>query len=136
MRIGHLADQIGVNPKTIRYYESIGLLPAPERTPAGYRVYQEGDAERVAFIRRSQQLGLNLDEIGEILALRERGQRPCGYVIEVARTRLAELDRRIADMQRARTELHSLLEHASDLPDDDSCYCQLIDHQQDRATSS
>ncbi|MEX2550966.1 MAG: heavy metal-responsive transcriptional regulator [Nitriliruptoraceae bacterium] len=128
MRIGQLAERIGVNPKTIRYYESIGLLPEPARTPAGYRDYREDDADRLAFIRRAQQLGLNLDEIGEILALRELGERPCGYVLEVANTRLAELDRRIADMQRARAELDALLQHTDELGDDDGDYCHLIDH--------
>lgn len=135
MRIGQFADRIGVNPKTVRYYESIGLLPPAPRTTGGYRDYDAADIDRVAFIRRAQQLGLSLDEIREILDLRERGQRPCGYVLDVAHTRLVELDRRIADMQHARSELHDLLEHASDLPaDDDECYCQLIDHRQDAAT--
>lgn len=129
MRIGQLADQVGVNPKTIRYYESIELLPAPDRTPGGYRIYAKEDAERLTFIRRAQQLGLNLDEIREILALREGGQRPCPYVLEVARTRLTELDQRIAEMQHARTELHALLDHAGDQTADDGCYCQLIEHQ-------
>jgi DNA-binding transcriptional MerR regulator len=129
MRIGQLADQVGVNPKTVRYYESIGLLPAPERTPAGYRDYDDADVDRVAFVRRAQRLGLSLDEISEFLDLRERGERPCGYVLEVAHTRMGQLDERIAELQRARTELRELLGHAGDLTTDDGCYCQLIDHQ-------
>jgi DNA-binding transcriptional MerR regulator len=129
MRIGQLAGEVGVNPKTIRYYESIGLLPEPDRTDAGYRVYDEEDLDRLAFIRRAQQLGLSLDEIGEILGLREGGDRPCGYVLEVADARLDELDRRIAQMQRAREELRALLDRAHRLPADDSCYCELIEHR-------
>ncbi|MPZ12648.1 MAG: MerR family DNA-binding protein [Kiloniellaceae bacterium] len=136
MRIGELAAQIGVNPKTIRYYESIGLLPDPARTGAGYRLYGAGDIDRLAFIRRAQRLDLSLDEIGEILALRERGERPCGYVLDIAHTRLDELDRRITEMQHAREELHALLQRPGDPPNDDGCYCQLIQHQPEIASSS
>jgi DNA-binding transcriptional MerR regulator len=128
MRIGQLAAATGVNPKTIRYYESIGLLPAPVRSTAGYRRYNDEDVERLEFIRRAQQLNLSLSEIEEILALRERSQRPCDYVVRVAQRRLGDLDRRIAQMQRARAELRALLQRAGDLPDD-GCYCQLIEHQ-------
>lgn len=128
MRIGELADKVGVNPKTVRYYESIGLLPEPARTGAGYRIYGAEDVDRLAFIRRAQQLGLTLDEIREILVLREGGTRPCGYVLEVAHARLEEFDRRIVEMQRARAELHALLQRADDLPTGGS-FCQLIEHQ-------
>lgn len=128
MRISELADHVGINPKTIRYYESIGLLPDPTRTAAGYRTYGQDDIERLAFILRARQLDLSLDEIGEILALRDRGQRPCSYVLDVAHTRLRELDQRIAEMQLARNELHALLQRTDDLPSND-CYCQLIQHQ-------
>jgi DNA-binding transcriptional MerR regulator len=128
MRIGQLADRVGVNPKTIRYYESIGLLPEPDRTESGYRDYVEDDVDRLAFIRRAQKLDLQLDEIGEILALRERGERPCDYVLEVAAVRLTELDKRIAEIQRARRELRSLLERADDLPRGRDDFCGLIEH--------
>jgi DNA-binding transcriptional MerR regulator len=135
MRIGELAATTGVNPKTIRYYESIGLLPDPARTNAGYRRYDDADVARLEFIRRAQQLNLSLGEIEEILALRERGERPCDYVLAVAHTRLDELDRRIAEMQRARQELRALLQRAGDLPDD-GCYCQLIEHRVGLTTSN
>ncbi len=79
MRIGELATQVGVNPKTVRYYESIGVLPEPERT-IGYRDYDETYAGRLTFIRTAQRLGITLDEVKEILAFRERGQVPCTYV--------------------------------------------------------
>lgn len=136
MRIGELAAQVDVNAKTIRYYESIGLLPEPARTDAGYRIYREDDIDRLAFIRRAQQLDLTLDEIGEILTLREHGERPCGYVFEVAHHRLTELDRRIAEMQRARKELRALLGRANRLPDDDGGYCRLIEHSLEAISAS
>lgn len=129
MLIGELADAVGVNPKTVRYYESIGLLPEPARTPAGYRDYGPDDVERLAFVRRAVQLDLQLDEIAEILALRDRGERPCDYVLDVARQRVDELEERIRAMQRARDELADLIEQTPTLESDsDACYCQLIEH--------
>jgi DNA-binding transcriptional MerR regulator len=68
--IGELAERVGVNPKTIRYYESIGLLPEPPRTDAGYRDYGPEDVERLAFVRRATELDLQLEQIAEILAFR------------------------------------------------------------------
>lgn len=130
MLIGELADEIGVNPKTIRYYESIGLLPEPDRTHAGYRTYGEADVDRLAFVRRATELDLALDEIAEILALRDRGERPCDYVLEVAGRRVEELDERIAEMCRARNDLERLLEQAP-TDSDTAGYCQLIEHRLD-----
>lgn len=134
MLIGELADAVDVNPKTIRYYESIGLLPQPDRTDAGYRSYGEDDLDRLAFIRRAQQLDLTLDEIREILHLREARRRPCGYVMAVAAARIEQLDRRIAEMQRAREELHTLLQRSRGLPHDDGAYCALIEHREEPAS--
>lgn len=129
MQIGELADRVGINPKTIRYYEDIGVLTPPNRTPSGYRNYSTKDAERLAFIRRAQQLGLHLDEIREILALREQGTRPCDYVLDIARRRVEEIDQRIVEMLRARDQLSAALKRADDLDDDADCYCQLIEHR-------
>lgn len=73
VRIGELAADLGVNPKTIRYYEDIGALPRPRRTPAGYRQYGPADRERLAFILKARAIGLTLEEIGDILRLRDQG---------------------------------------------------------------
>lgn len=129
MLIGELAETVGVNPKTVRYYESIGVLPEPARTTAGYRDYGPEDVERLAFVRRAVQLDLQLDEVAEILALRDRGERPCDYVLDVARRRVDELEERIRSMQHARDELANLI-HKAPAPesDPDACYCQLIEH--------
>lgn len=129
MRIGELAERVGVNPRTIRYYESIDLLPEPDRNEAGYRIFDEDDIDRLEFIRRATELNLQLDDIREILVLREQGERPCDYVLHVAHERLDELDARIAEMQRARDELEALIERARDLPDNGARYCPLIEHQ-------
>lgn len=128
MRIGELADQLGLNTKTIRYYESIGLLPDPERTPSGYRDYDDGAGERLRFIRTAQRLGITLDEIREILAFRDRGDQPCGYVREVLRRQVDEIDERIAELRQLRRELVTLDDIADQLPDPGPGQCRLIEH--------
>lgn len=136
MRIGELADAVGVNTKTIRYYEQIGLLPDPPRSPGGYRQYDERDVERLAFIRRARDVDLGLGEVGEILALRDRGERPCDYVLQVAVRRIDELDERINRMQQARDELHELLGNANRRSTGDGGYCELIEHRTDTAAGA
>lgn len=129
MRIGDVAHQLGLNPKTIRYYEDIGVLPPAERTDAGHRVYGDEDVERLGFIRAAQRLGFSLDEIREILGFRDRSDRPCAYVIDVLDRRVDELADRIAEMQDLRRTLVDLRRNARELPDGDSWCCQVIEHQ-------
>lgn len=131
MRIGELGQQVGVNPKTIRYYEQIGLLPEPTRLPSGYRSYTDDDVGRLVFIKTAQRLGITLDEIGEILALRDGGRRPCAYVRGVLRREVAELDQRIRELRRLRQELvrldtlaDAMAEEAGDAGD---AICPLIE---------
>ena len=80
MRIGEVGTAVGVDPPTIRYYESVGVLPEPERTASGYRAYSAADVERLRFVTLARSLGLGLDDIRDILGLRDRGEAPCGYV--------------------------------------------------------
>ena len=127
MRIGELAGRLGVTTKSIRFYESIGLLPEPARTSSGYRDYAEDDAERLTFVKTAQRLGLSLDEIREILALRERGQQPCGYVAGVLRRQVADLDRRIREMGELRDELKRLEAEAA-AGCEDGTFCGVIEH--------
>lgn len=108
MRIGELAARFDLNPKTIRYYEEIGLLPAPARSASGYRRYTEHDAEQLAFIRRAKALDLSLDEIREILALRLRGAAPCEQVLRVIDEHLREIDAHIAQLQSLRADVTQL----------------------------
>ena len=130
MRIGEVAARVGVNPKTIRFYEQVGLLPRPTRRPSGYREYGERDVSRLTFIRTAQRLGLTLADIREILAFRERGEAPCSYVLTVLARQAAELDQRINELVQLRDELTALCEQAVDLPQDDGCYCGVIEHAQ------
>ncbi len=117
MRIGELAREGGVNPKTIRYYESIGLLPEPDRTASGYRDYEAADLAQLTFIRSAKRLGISLDEIREILAFQRRGEAPCAYVRGVLDAQLHTIDRKIDELRRLRTELRELSIEAGRLPE-------------------
>ncbi len=128
MRIGELAERFDLNTRTIRYYESIGLMPEPARTASGYRLYSEADAERLGFIRSAQRLGLSLDDIGEILAFRDQGRAPCRYVLQVMRRQADDLERQIARLRRLRDELRALAASADELPAQPDGYCRIIEH--------
>lgn len=129
MKIGELAATAGVNPKTIRYYESIGVLPEPARTGSGYRNYAESFIDRLTFIRTAQRLGITLDEVKEILVFRERGEAPCSYVRGVLDAQLDGIDRRIEELELLRIQLREIVSEADRLPEaDDDCTCRLIEH--------
>lgn len=132
MRIGELAARLAINPKTIRYYEGIGLLPEPERTASGYRLYDEDAVERLTFIKTAQRLGITLDEIREILALRERGDQPCDYVRTVLRREVTEIDQRLAELTALRDQLVAIDDLANKLPESRPGACRLIDHIRQR----
>jgi len=117
MTIGELARRANVNPRTLRYYERIGVLTPATRTPAGYRLYTEQDASRLAFIRRAQALGLSLAEIADIIAVRDAGIAPCRHVRAVAQAKVAVLDAHIAELQALRGELTRLTERAGAVED-------------------
>lgn len=127
MRIGELASRSGVTTKTIRYYEAIALIRPPSRSPSGYRDYDDSALDRLAFVRAAQAVGLSLGEIRSVLALRDGGDTPCGHVLDLLRSRSAELDRRIAELGALRGELHRLVERAEGL-DPADCDPQRICH--------
>jgi len=112
MLISELARATGVSAKTLRYYEEIGILDAPERTSSGYRHYPHDAKERLAFIRAAQAVGLTLGEIRSIVAMRDLGQTPCAHVLDLITARAAEVDRRIAELQLLRTDLARLASRA------------------------
>lgn len=127
MRIGELAERVGVNPKTIRFYEGRGLLPAPVRLRSGYRDYgAEGEA-RLRFVKTAQRLGFSLDEIAEILSFKERGERPCAYVLSVLDIQVADLDRRIGELVALRADLVAVKAAADRLPSEGACYCGIVE---------
>lgn len=130
MRIRELAQQTGVTPPTIRYYEQIGILPPAARADNGYRAYRAGDVERMRFIVRARGLDFSLDEIRAILAFRERGETPCAYVLEQIDDKVAEIDQRMADLARMKAELRQLQAEAEEIPlavtDAANCVCHII----------
>jgi DNA-binding transcriptional MerR regulator len=129
MKIGDLAQAAGVNTKTIRYYEDIGVLPPAERAPNGYRTYDQDAVERVRFIREAQATGLSLDEITSVLELREQGASTCHHVLDLLEHHLTQLDDRIAALESTRGKLEVMIERARRLdPADctDPARCQTI----------
>jgi Hg(II)-responsive transcriptional regulator len=118
MRTSELAAQAGLNPQTLRYYERIGLLDEPPRTPGGYRDYPDDAVRVLHFVRRAKELGFQLDEIDELLGL-ENGRGSCSAVRGVAEHRVSDLDRRIADLRRMRDALADLTDRCAADPEHD-----------------
>ncbi|MDQ3427109.1 MAG: heavy metal-responsive transcriptional regulator [Gemmatimonadota bacterium] len=108
LTIGQVAEQSGVTPDTLRYYERRALLPAPVRSPSGYRQYGQESVRRVQFIRRAQTLGFTLEEIADLLALRHSPGPECAAVEADARSAMARIEHKIAQLARMRDALHNL----------------------------
>lgn len=108
MLIGQLATATGVTTKTLRYYESEGLLHPPARTPGGYRDYPGEAVDRVVFMREAQRAGLTLRQIREVLAVRDGGDAPCAHVAAVVDARLADVERHLRELRRTRARLVAL----------------------------
>lgn len=109
LTVSKLGDLVGASADTLRYYERIGLLPAPDRTPSGYRIYGEDSIERMTFIKGAQRLGLRLEEIRELLAIKDGGVCPCGHTRSLLERRAAQLDEEIEAMTRMRGEIERML---------------------------
>lgn len=117
MNISELAARAGVKVSTVRFYERRGLLPLPTRSAGGYRDFPDEDVARVRFLRRGQQLGFSLAELGELTALSGQRVLMTGDVARLGRAKLAEIDERIADLARVRSALAGLLEQQCIDPD-------------------
>jgi MerR family copper efflux transcriptional regulator len=113
MLIGDLATRAGLSAKAIRFYEQAGLLPQPPRTPGGYRDYPPGVVDRLAFIRHAQSAGFTLADIRGVLTIRDSGQAPCQHVSVLIDEHLARVERRIAELTRARDALKDLQRRAA-----------------------
>lgn len=113
----------------IRFYESSGVLPTPDRSDAGYRVYNETDIELMRFVRRLRALELPLDDIREIVQLRTSGEAPCQPVRDAITREAEAVDDRIAELTRLRTELRSLQKRMDSIVDQwpQSCVCHVIE---------
>lgn len=129
MRIGELGELAGVSTKTIRYYESLGLLAEPDRTPAGYRDYNVADVERLRFVRDAQSTGLTLSEIASVLELKSSGERSCSHTLDLLQRHLADVDAQIKRLRASKALLNELAQRAEML-DPATCTdpnrCQII----------
>ncbi len=124
LTIGEAAKASGVSAKMIRHYESIGLIGAAQRTDAGYRVYATEAVRILQFIHRSRGLGFSLDQISVLLALWQDKRRASKDVRTLAKQHIADLDRRIAQMQAMRRTLGTL---AAKCHGDDRPNCPILD---------
>jgi len=110
IKIGALARESGVGAGALRYYERLGLLPAPHRSASGYRLYERATARRLGFIRKAQALGFSLDQVRELLTLSDNPTARAGTVKRVTQAKIADIERRIEQLRRIR---HGLLTLAS-----------------------
>lgn len=124
INIGDAAKVSGVSAKMIRHYESIGLVKAARRTEAGYRLYGEQDVRVLQFIHRGRALGFSLDQIRDLLALWEDQHRASADVRALALAHIAELNRKIAEMEAMRRTLESL---ANTCHGDGRSECPILD---------
>lgn len=130
MKIQELAQQTGLSTKTIRYYESIGILASPRRTQNGYREYNEKDLERAHFVAGSRSLDLSLDEIREILAMQDRREAPCRTLLDLIEQKANQIEDRIRLLKQMQVDLRQLHKLGLTFPTDDidgkNCICHLV----------
>ena len=109
MRIGTAAERAGVNVQTLRYYERRGLLPRAPRRTSGYREFPDDAVRVVHFVKRAQDLGFTLDEVEELLRLRNQKRRDRGRIRAVAEKRVRQVERKIAELQAIKKALSHLI---------------------------
>lgn len=109
LAIGELSRRTGVKVPTIRFYESIGILPSPPRSEGGQRRYDEEHLRRLAFVRHARDLGFEIDAIRELLAMAASPERGCGEAHAITRNHLADVEDRIARLEALRDELRTML---------------------------
>ncbi len=124
MRIGELAKRLGLNPKTLRYWEEVGLLPSVPRNISGYRDYSEEHLQICEFILKAKRLGFTLEEVKEILSLKFSGERPCGCVREKIKKKLEDIENLIDELERKKELLENMLEEERAEP---ALFCPIIE---------
>jgi len=123
----------GLEASAIRFYEREGVLPSPDRTDSGYRMYSDGDVELVRFVKRARSLGFPLDDVREIVELRLTGRAPCDAVRQVMTREASLIADRIAELQLLQSELARLQELADEVADDwprGYCVCHIVESDQ------
>ena len=128
--ISELSERVEIPAHTIRYYEKIGLINPPERSVSQYRIYREDDEARLKFIKQAKLFGFTLEEIREVISLREEGIAPCDHVKELISKHLEELDLRINELVTFRNELAQRYKKICDLEEiPDGMICGLIEQE-------
>lgn len=119
MQIGEVARRTGISAKMIRHYESIGLIPLPDRRDSNYRDYGHHDLHRLGFVKRARELGFSMDEIRELLRLWGDRQRSSGEVKQLTESHIAALDAKIGLLKEMRSTLAALADacEGDDRPD-------------------
>src|SRR5215216_1585548 len=130
MRIQEFAQLTGLPAKTIRYYESIGLLSPPTRAANGYREYSEEDLRRARFVAGTRALDLSLEEIKEILAMQDRREAPCRTLLNLIEQKADQMEERIRLLKQMEADLRKLHRLGLTFPTDDidgkNCICHLV----------
>src|SRR5258708_4575713 len=108
LTIGRLAKEAGVNLETVRFYERRGLLPRPPRSSSGYRLFPAEAARRLRFIRRAQELGFSLKEIGELLSLRVSRKTTSAAIRARAEAKIGDIDAKIRSLESMKKTLRKL----------------------------
>lgn len=123
MNIGHAADQTGLGPKTLRYYEEIGLI-FPQRAENGYRDYSIDQVHQLRFLARARSLGFSIEECRALLSLYQDTSRASSDVKELAKVHLGQIEGKIAELQSMHSTLSHLIKacHGDDRPD-----CPILD---------
>ena len=130
LKIGELKTRSGISVKTIRYYEQLGLIQSAARTEGGFRLFTLEAIARLAFIKRSQSLGLSLQEIGAILQIHDQGKLPCKEVKQKLHAKILEIEQQIAELQILKTQLISLIDTPPSLSKNQTndVICPIIQH--------
>jgi MerR family copper efflux transcriptional regulator len=128
LRIGQAAEQSGLSASAIRYYESLDIVPPPERTNSGYRGYSNDEVDLLRFVARLRALEFPLSDLREVVALYREGKAPCEKVRSTISREAAAIGARMRDLERLRDELRSLEDEAKNLADDwpSACICDLV----------
>ena len=111
MNIGEVASRAGVPAKTIRYYESVGLIPAAARRDNGYRSYSDTDLHTLRFIHRARELGFSVAAVEDLLALWRNKRRKSQAVKAIALAKIAEIERKIAALEIMKRSIRHLTAH-------------------------
>ena len=139
MKIQEFAQLTGLSSKTIRYYETIGILSSPQRAPNGYREYSEQDLARARFVAGARSLDLSLEEIHEILAMQDRREAPCRTLLDLIEHKANYIEERIRLLKQMEVDLRELHQLGLTFPTDDvdgkNCICHLVSEHSSVSTS-